>query len=98
MVKIACCGEHTTRSAHPEFLPEFPDRLAAALLAAPSDQQKATTVKNFGFATAVVCKKNGQSRFHRAQPHCCSAAPLGLNKNHSRLHAGSPGTCIIPVT
>ena len=44
-MKVACCGEHTTHSSHPEFLPEYPGRLATLL---------GCDVGNFGFATAVV--------------------------------------------
>ena len=47
MPKVACCGEHTTHSSHPAFLPEYPGRVGELLGA---DYE----VENFGFATAVV--------------------------------------------
>ena len=30
-VRVACCGEHTTHSAHPQFKPEYPGRLQRLL-------------------------------------------------------------------
>ena len=49
------CGallRHTTRSAHPEFQPEYPERVLERV------SKMGHTVKNFGFPTAVVCSKN----------------------------------------
>jgi hypothetical protein len=51
MMRVACCGEHTTHSGHPEFLPEYPGRVAA-LLGSDVD------VQNFGFPMATACRKN----------------------------------------
>lgn len=50
-MRVACCGEHTTHSGHPEFLPEYPGRVDA-LLGSEVD------VQNFGFAMATACRKN----------------------------------------
>ena len=50
-MRVACCGEHTTLSGHPEFLPEYPGRVDA-LLGSDVD------VQNFGFAMATACRKN----------------------------------------
>eukprot|EP01045_Picozoa_sp_COSAG04_P032421 COSAG04_NODE_6350_length_1350_cov_1.347722_2_plen_148_part_00 len=50
-MRVACCGEHTTHSGHPEFLPEYPGRVDA-LLGSDVD------VQNFGFAMATACRKN----------------------------------------
>jgi hypothetical protein len=50
MTRVACCGEHTTHSGHPAFLPEYPARVAASLGAAGKEY----AVSNFGFPTAVV--------------------------------------------
>ena len=51
MTRVACCGEHTTHSSHPAFLPEYPERLANLLVAAG---KHGCEVSNFGFPTAVV--------------------------------------------
>jgi len=45
-------NRHTTRSAHPEFLPEYPDRVLERV------SKMGHSVKNFGFPTAVVCSTN----------------------------------------
>ena len=71
-MRVACCGEHTTHSGHPAFLPEYPARVASIL-------GSTFEVENFGYPTAVVTHAvsddaeagGGKARFY-GQVHICS--------------------------